>query len=73
MFLAIGRHNPHSEIGTKATNRRSRMLWNLNLVNLVREYSVGFQPPQEGIDNKTGLYAAEQDVSCFLIDPAGWI
>ncbi|MFO0905816.1 MAG: DUF932 domain-containing protein [Pirellulales bacterium] len=48
-------------------------LWNIELVNLVREFATDFQPPQQGIDGKTGLYAGEQDLFCFLIDPTGWI
>src|SRR6185437_7855486 len=31
-----------------------------------------FQPPQKGMNGATGLYAGEQDMFCFLIDPAGW-
>lgn len=46
-------------------------LWNLDLVNLVREYT-DFQPPQEAAGGGTGLYAGEQDLFCFLIDPTGW-
>lgn len=47
-------------------------LWNLDLVNLVRECAPGFEPPQEGMNGATGLYAGEQDMFCFLIDPTGW-
>ena len=47
-------------------------LWNLDLVNLVRECAPDFQPPQEGMNGATGLYAGEQDMFCFLIDPTGW-
>jgi hypothetical protein len=47
-------------------------LWNLDLVNLVRECATGFEPPQQGFNGATGLYAGEQDMFCFLIDPLGW-
>jgi hypothetical protein len=47
-------------------------LWNLDLVNLVREYGADFQPPQKAMNGGTGLYAGEQDMFCFLIDPTGW-
>lgn len=47
-------------------------LWNLDVVNLVREYAVDFTPPQAGFNGATGLYAGEQDMFCFLIDPNGW-
>ncbi len=47
-------------------------LWNLDLVNLIRECADGFQPPQEAFNGKTGLYAGEQDMFAFLIDPLGW-
>jgi hypothetical protein len=47
-------------------------LWNLDLVNLVRELATDFQPPQESVNGGTGLYCGEQDMFCFLIDPTGW-
>ena len=47
-------------------------LWNLDLMNVVREFAVDFQPPQKAFNGGTGLYAGEQDMFCFLIDPAGW-
>lgn len=47
-------------------------LWNLDLVNLVRETATEFQPPQEAVTGGTGLYCGEQDMFCFLIDPTGW-
>lgn len=48
-------------------------LWNADLLNLIREYAVDFQPPQNAFNDATGLYCGEQDLFCFLIDPAGWI
>lgn len=47
-------------------------LWNLDLLNVIQEFAVDFQPPQPGMNGATGLYAGEQDVFCFLIDPTGW-
>jgi predicted GNAT family acetyltransferase len=47
-------------------------LWNLDLVNVIREYATDFQPPQPGMNGGTGLYCGEQDMFCFLIDPTGW-
>lgn len=57
-------------------------LFNADLLAIVKEFAVGFQPPQqacpgilEGGDTKpaTGLYCGEQDMFCFLIDPTGWV
>ena len=47
-------------------------LYNSDLLALVREFAVDFEPPQKGVNDATGLYAGEQDMFCFLIDPAGW-
>jgi len=47
-------------------------LWNTDLLNILQEFATDFQPPQEGFNGATGLYAGEQDMFCFLIDPAGW-
>ncbi len=47
-------------------------LWDADLVMTIREFAVDFQPPQKGANGGTGLYAGEQDMFCFLIDPAGW-
>lgn len=53
-------------------------LHNVELLAVVREFATDFQPPQraggptdEG-DGGTGLYCGEQDMFCFMIDPAGW-
>lgn len=43
-----------------------------DLVAMLREFAVDFQPPQKGMNGATGLYSGEQDMFCFLIDPAGW-
>lgn len=47
-------------------------LWNADLLGMVREFATDFQPPQTAFNDATGLYAGEQDLFCFLIDPAGW-
>ena len=43
-----------------------------DLVAMLQEFP-DFQPPQKGFNGATGLYAGEQDLFCFMIDPAGWI
>ena len=47
-------------------------LWSADLVTMLREFAVDFQPPPTGFNGATGLYAGEQDLFCFLIDPTGW-
>jgi len=47
-------------------------LHDAELVALVQEFARDFQPPQPGLNGATGLYAGEQDLFCFLIDPTGW-
>jgi histone H3/H4 len=47
-------------------------LWNADLVQVLQEFAVDFQPPQKGMNGATGLYAGEQDMFAFLIDPLGW-
>lgn len=47
-------------------------LFNADLLSVVREFAVDFTPPQRGVNDATGLYCGEQDMFCFLIDPAGW-
>lgn len=47
-------------------------LWNLDVVNLIRDCATDFQPPQHAMNGGTGLYAGEEDMFCFLIDPTGW-
>lgn len=47
-------------------------LYNADLLNVVRECAVDFQPPQKGFNGATGLYCGEQDLFAFLIDPGGW-
>ena len=39
---------------------------------MLGEFATDFQPPQKAITGGTGLYAGEQDMFCFLIDPLGW-
>jgi hypothetical protein len=47
-------------------------LWNIDLVSLIQEFSTDFQPPQTAAGGGTGLYAGEQDLFVFMIDPTGW-
>lgn len=48
-------------------------LWNVELLDVVHETAGDFMPPQKAVgDVHTGLYCGEQDMFCFLIDPAGW-
>ena len=47
-------------------------LWNADMLAMIREFATDFEPPQKGIGGATGLYCGEQDLFCFLIDPAGW-
>lgn len=47
-------------------------LHNADLLDVVREFAVDFQPPQEAAGGGSGLFCGEQDMFCFLIDPLGW-
>jgi hypothetical protein len=47
-------------------------LWNIDLVSLIQEFATDFQPPQTAAGGGTGLYAGEQDLFVFMIDPTGW-
>ncbi len=53
-------------------------LYNADLVAMLSEFAVDFQPPQKAADQiadeqgGTGLYCGEQDLFAFLIDPTGW-
>lgn len=47
-------------------------LYNADVVEMVRGAAAGFEPPQKAFNGATGLYAGEQDMFCFLIDPLGW-
>jgi hypothetical protein len=47
-------------------------LFDADLVAMLQESAVDFQPPQTGFGGATGLYAGEQDLFCFLVDPTGW-
>lgn len=46
-------------------------LWNGDLLAVLQDFATDFQPPQTATGG-TGLYAGEQDMFCFLIDPTGW-
>jgi len=53
-------------------------LYNADILAMLADSAPDFQPPQKaafgGKDDSggTGLYAGEQDMFCFLIDPTGW-
>ncbi len=47
-------------------------LHNADLLDVAKEVAGDFEPPPKGINGATGLYGGEQDMFCFLIDPAGW-
>ena len=47
-------------------------LWNTDLLAIIREFATEFQPPQQAVTGGTGLYAGEQDLFVFLVDPLGW-
>jgi predicted GNAT family acetyltransferase len=49
-----------------------KRLWNADLIAVLQEFATDFTPPQKGFNGATGLYAGEQDMFCFLIDPNGW-
>jgi hypothetical protein len=48
-------------------------LWNVDLLSTLRDAAPDFEPPPRGVNGGTGLYCGEQDLFCFMIDPAGWI
>ncbi len=48
-------------------------LWNAELLAVVQEFAVDFQPPPKGFNDATGLYLGEQDLFAFLVDPTGWV
>ena len=47
-------------------------LYNADLLTMLGEFATDFEPPPAGCNGGTGLYCGEQDLFCFLIDPAGW-
>lgn len=47
-------------------------LWNTELLAVLQEFATDFRPPQKADGGGTGLYAGEQDLFVFLIDPTGW-
>ena len=47
-------------------------LWNADLLDIVASAAPDFTPPQQAVTEGTGLYCGEQDLFCFLVDPAGW-
>jgi hypothetical protein len=59
-WLTFGRHNG------SLTGRHLHVM-------MLREFATDFQPPQNASNGGTGLYAGEQDLFAFLIDPMGWV
>lgn len=47
-------------------------LYNADVLAVIQEFATNFEPPPRGFNGATGLYAGEQDMFSFLIDPAGW-
>lgn len=47
-------------------------LHNVDIITMLREFAVDFEPPQRAASGGTGLYCGEQDMFVFLIDPTGW-
>jgi hypothetical protein len=47
-------------------------LHDVDVVTMLREFAVDFEPPPGGSGGGTGLYSGEQDLFAFLIDPTGW-
>lgn len=48
-------------------------LYDVDLLEMVRDTADGFTPPPKGIDGATGLYSGEQDTFAFLIDDSAWV
>ena len=44
----------------------------MDLLSVIHEFAVDFTPPPKGFNGATGLFAGEQDLFAFLIDPHGW-
>ena len=52
-------------------------LYNADILAMLAEFATDFRPPQKAAfggkrSGGTGLYAGEQDMFVFLIDPTGW-
>lgn len=48
-------------------------LFDAEVLEAVREAAPDFTPPPTGMGGATGLYAGEQDMFAFGIDPNGWV
>jgi hypothetical protein len=74
----LPRGNKPLQLFTDGENIRSihgtsyTRLYDADLIAMLQEFAVDFQPPQKAFNGATGLYSGEQDLFCFLIDPAGW-
>ena len=63
----------HDDSSIRSINgNKYKRLWNSDLIAMLQEFATDFTPPQQGVGGATGLYAGEQDMFCFLIDPTGW-
>lgn len=62
-----------SQVIRALNGERYSRLWNADVVSMLREFATDFTPPQKGFNGATGVYAGEQDMFCFLIDPTGWV
>ncbi|MCI0331937.1 MAG: DUF932 domain-containing protein [Planctomycetes bacterium] len=62
-----------AEVVRSINSVRYRRLWNADVVAMLMEFGTDFTPPQPGANGGTGLYAGEQDMFCFLIEPLGWV
>lgn len=48
-------------------------LFDVDLLDIVRDIAPDFGPPPKGFNGATGLYAGEQDMFAFLIDDTAWV
>ena len=48
-------------------------LYDVEVLQTVQEFATDFQAPPVGLNGNTGLYAGEEDMFLFLIDPKGEI
>jgi len=65
--LLVNGETVHAIHGTQYSR-----LWNVDLLTAIQEAAPGFEPPQRAATGGTGLYAGEQDMFLFVVDPGGW-